>query len=380
MPPVSRLEEQTHTRRCSKLRRILSECLVEILQRYLESKQKLQPLVEHSDLVKYHDIYDFSPEEIQEAESTLTDVVMDDKTSLRSLRMLFTKLHAVRKSMLCCLLALSAGGGDADIAKWTTAVEHMQRLATATGTCLQRLSDILNEKDCKSQETTCEGTALKFTGDILSPSPRAKLSPGRDRHRAQLRRLNSLSQGIRGIHAKMHLVREASESCLEGPTEELNFSSTLVTQYESIGSDLKGLLQEWEAGKSVLLANLEKPDRMSRPPSILKSPASPTSSIGGSTAVDGSPADALRALNGDAQDLLSPDRHLDDEEIFEAIALPRKRNSMTRDERIARMKEDRVRQAAARERTDASTSVLRELETVIKFRPRGNAGARITSI
>ena len=176
------------------------------------------------------------------------------------------------------------------------------------------------------------------------------------------------------------MIREASESSLEKPGEDFDFSSTLVSQYESVGSDLKGLLQEWEAGKSALLANLEKPDRTSRPPSLLRSPVSPTPSIGGSTAVGGSPADALRALNGEIQDSLSPDRHLDDEEIFEAISLPRKRFSMTRDERIARMKEDRAKQAAAREKADASTSMLRELETVIKLRPRGKTGARITSI
>ncbi|KAL1953614.1 hypothetical protein VTO42DRAFT_2532 [Malbranchea cinnamomea] len=367
MPPVSRMEEQNQTRRCSKLRRILSECLIEMLQRYLEAKQKVQSLVAHADLVKYYDIYDISPEELQSAEFALTEVLLNDKTSLRSLRLLFTKLYAVRKSVLCCLLALPADGGDVDITKWTIAVEEMQRLATASGACLQRLSDILNEQD----------------RDVLSPSPRAKPSPSRDRHRAQLRRLSSLSQGIRGLQAKMHLIREASDACVEGSDEDADLSSTLLSQYESIGADLRSLLQEWEAGKSALLANLEKPDRtdrISRPSSILRSPASPTSSIGGSTAVDGSPAAALRALNGETQLSLSPDRDLDDEEIFEAVALPRKRYSMTRDERIARMKEDRARQAAARERAEANTNMLRELETVIKLRPRGKTGARITSI
>lgn len=149
MPPVSRMEEQTQNRRCLKLRRVLSQCLIDMLQQYLDAKQKLRGLVDNSDLVKYYDIYDFSPEELQEAESALNDTVMDDKTSLRSLRMLFTRLYAVRKSTLCCLLALSADGGNADLVRWTTAVEEMQRLGAATGSCLQRLSDILNEQDRK---------------------------------------------------------------------------------------------------------------------------------------------------------------------------------------------------------------------------------------
>jgi hypothetical protein len=340
--------------------------------------------------VKYHDVYDLSPEELQEVESTLDDLAAEDKTSLRSLRMLFTRLYLARKSTLCCLLALPADGGDADITRWSLAVDEMQKLAMTTGICLQRLTDILNEQDRKSRrksllfEWFTGGLLTLFVlGDSIPRSPVTKLGFGRDRHRSQLRRLNSLSQGIRGLHAKIHLIREESDACIERSADEIDLSQTLISQYESIGADLRGLLQEWEAGKSALMANLERPERPSRPPSIfLRSPASPTSSIGGSTAVDGSPAAALRALNGETQSslLLGPDDHLDDDEVFEAIALPRKRNSMTREERIARMKEDRARQSVVREKADASTNMLKELETVIKLRPRGKNGSRITSI
>ena len=149
MPPVSRLEDQSHLRHCSKLRRVLSECLIEILECYLDAKQKLRPFVEEATLVKYYDIYDFSPEDIQEAESTLAELNIDDKTSLRALRALFNKLYSVRKCTLCCLLALPADGVDEDITSWTVAVEEMRRLAATSGTCLQRLTGILNEQDRK---------------------------------------------------------------------------------------------------------------------------------------------------------------------------------------------------------------------------------------
>lgn len=149
MPPVSRLEDQSQLRRCSKLRHVLSECLVEMLERYLDAKRKLRPLVEEATLMKYYDIYDFSPEELEEAESALADLDMDDKTSLRSLRALFTRLYSVRKCTLCCLLALPADGADEDVTSWSVAVEEMRRLASTTGTCLQRLTDILNEQDRK---------------------------------------------------------------------------------------------------------------------------------------------------------------------------------------------------------------------------------------
>lgn len=231
----------------------------------------------------------------------------------------------------------------------------------------------------------------------LSPLPSA--STGRDTLRAQARRLNSLSQGIRALHAKMHVMREESDASLTQDASEQDVGASLMAQYESIGADIRGLLQEWEAGKLALTNSLEHPnglpssssyDRFSRSSSNdLKLPLSPTSSLGGVTAVDGSPTAALMALNGETQHLNFSSQlaeHVADaeaEEIFEAIVMPssRKRQSLTREERIARVKEDRARQAAARERADANTNMLRELETVIKHRPTlNNKPHRITSI
>lgn len=220
-------------------------------------------------------------------------------------------------------------------------------------------------------------------GDIVPPSPSPKVNhtPGRDSRRAQLRRLNSLSQGIRALHAKMHVIREESDALIDKTDDESGLGSTLITQYESIGADLRGLLQEWEAGKSALASSLEKPsDRLSRPSSVI-SPTSPTFSLGGMTAVDGSPDSALKCLNGDDQPRTNPDNDMDDAEVFEAVALPRKRNSLSREERIARMREERAKHAAAREKSDANTHMLKELETVIKLRPQARrSSARITSI
>ena len=182
----------------------------------------------------------------------------------------------------------------------------------------------------------------------------------------------------------MHILREASSANLDRP-DAGEFEASLMPQYESIGADIRGLLQEWESGKIALMSSLDKSSSAdhSRPPSVMKAPMSPTPSLGGSTAVEGSPADALRALNGENSDPSIVHTLDDEEEIFEAVALParNKRASLTREERIARVKEDRARQAAARERTDANTTMLKELEMVIKQRPRTTIAAkRVTSI
>lgn len=154
-----------------------------------------------------------------------------------------------------------------------------------------------------------------------------------------------------------------------------------MIQYESIGMDLKALMQEWENGKAALASNI---DRNERRVSSMSGILSPTTSLGGSTAVEeGNASDALKALNGDARSRSSMDFSSSDaEEVFEAVAIPRQRSTLTREERIAKMKEDRVKRDSMKDKAEANTHMLRELESVINMRPRGRTtpAGRVTSI
>ncbi|KAL4751304.1 hypothetical protein BDW72DRAFT_174134 [Aspergillus terricola var. indicus] len=368
LPPISRLEDQTQVRRCLRLRRIVSECFYSMLDYYIQAQHVLQPLTDSANLAKYYDIYDISQEDLMEIEAALADRETEDQFSLRGLRTLFGRLYLVRKSILCCLLALGADGGGSDIARWSTAIEQMRNLTMVTGQNMQRMTSVLNEEDRAAD---------------VPPSPLPTASPGKERLRAQYRKLNLLSQGIRALHAKMHVFKEMSANDLDR-TDTSELEASLLAQYESIGSDIRGLLQEWESGKSSLMNSLDKDSvaSRSRPPSGLF-PVSPTPSLGGTTAVEGSPSDALRALNGESRPVSGINYSIDDvEEVLEAVALPRnnKRASLTREERIARVKEDRAKQAAARDRMDANTHMLKELEMVIKQRPRTTHSKRVTSL
>ena len=179
----------------------------------------------------------------------------------------------------------------------------------------------------------------------------------------------------------MHLLREESDKALEETDEITEFGPHLMAQYESVGADLKMLMQEWEDGKAALAVNIDKNDRrISLSSGNLSVPWSPTLSLGGITEVEGSPMDALRALTGSSRSRSSTSTSSSGEEVFEAIALPRHRSTLTREERIAKMKEDRVRQSTVKSKADASTHMLKELETVIKLRPRGRTTGRLTSV
>ncbi len=218
----------------------------------------------------------------------------------------------------------------------------------------------------------------------VPPTPKAPLTPGRESVRSQMRKLSSLSQGIRGLQAKMHLLREESDKALEQSEEISEFGSNLMVQYDSIGADLKDLMQEWEEGRAALAMNITKNvKRISSSFGGSLMPPSPTLSLGGLTAVGGSPTNAMTALHGHSRSnrsLSSDTTSSSGEEVFEAVALPRQRSTLTREERLAKMKEDRVRQAIDKEKVNASTHMLRELETVIKLRPRGRTTGRMTSI
>lgn len=147
MPLVSRLEDQTQTPRCHQLRQAISACLFSLLERYIQAQYILQPLTDSINLEKYYDIYDISQEELADAESGLADRA-NDQNSLRALRTLFRRLYSVRKSILCCLLALSTDGGS-NIGRWSIAVEEMRNLGTTTGVYTTKIADILNEEDRK---------------------------------------------------------------------------------------------------------------------------------------------------------------------------------------------------------------------------------------
>ena len=181
----------------------------------------------------------------------------------------------------------------------------------------------------------------------------------------------------------MRLLRDESNIALDHSDEVLGSGTNILAQYDSIGADLKGLMQEWEEGRAALALSLDKKEHMRSLSSASNMiPASPTLSLGGTTAVGGgSPPEALQALNGISKSRSrSSTTSSSGEEVFEAVALPRQRSTLTREERIAKMQEERMRQAIVKDKANANTHMLKELETVIRLRPRGRTTGRLTSI
>ncbi|MCJ1243022.1 hypothetical protein MMC30_000218 [Trapelia coarctata] len=368
LPPISRLEDQSQTRRCARLRRSLKTSIASILLPYAEAHKLLKPLATEVDLEKYHDIYEITQSDIQEIEELAIGNLHEpeDPETLKSLKISLQRLQIARKLFLCSLLALDADGSKPDFPRWVQATSTMQHLSSISATAASNLEKILSEGDRFSRPHT----------------PKPPLTPGRERVRAQMRKVSTLSHGIRALQAKMHILREESDRALDTSADVAELGSNLLVQYDAIGADLKLLIQEWEEGRAALAVNIDRNERrisLSSAGMQLSRSATPNS-LGGVTAVGGgSPTDALKALNGDKENVhgLSSGS---DEEVFEAIALPRQRSTLTREERLQKMKEERVRAAIRKEEKDASGNMLKELETVIKLRPRGRTTGRMVSV
>ncbi|KAF2836393.1 hypothetical protein M501DRAFT_987554 [Patellaria atrata CBS 101060] len=371
LPPVSRIEEKSQSRRCVRLRKSLKNTYASAIPILDESSVALRSLVMENSLEKYMDVYDINHQDLQEASLGFTDSEFEDQESLKALRVYHYRLSTLRRLFLCSLLALDADGGKPDFARWRTAVDIMSGVTEVAGNCAKQINHILREEE-------------QFS--LPSPYHKAPLTPGRERLRNQVRKLSSLSQGIRGLQAKMQILREESTKSIEESEDVTEFGSSLMAQYDSIGSDLKNLIQAWESGRASLALNIDRHERrVSQASSGLRSPVS---SLGGLTVVEeGSPSDALRALNGENKPPSNPSSisgaEASEEEVFEAIAIPRKRATLSREERMAKIQQENVRQATIREQREASTNMLRELESVINLRPKvpgRTPNARVTSI
>ncbi|KAI4255698.1 MAG: hypothetical protein LQ352_002447 [Teloschistes flavicans] len=384
LPPITRIEEQGQIRRCESLRRSLQGILASLPSLYCEAFEEMKGLAVATDLEKYYDMYEISRTDMLEIESLKdAESLHSGEETLLSFKIGLQKLHLARKLFLCSILALSADGGRTDVAKWASATKTMNALSNETSKATQALGEVLEAEIAQQGHLqSIDGTATITPAEMSVPAtPKCPLTPGRERLRRQTRKLSSLSQGIRGLQASIHILREDVE---RSAGNSVHSSALMIPRYDSVGAEIKELLDEWQEGQAAF-ANTVSPasNRLSLPAVSKTTPSSPTISLGGLTAVDGSPPDAFRVLTGDGQyhqAASSTATSSAGEEIFEAVALPRQQSTLSREERVAKTKEDRIRQAMTKTQAQASTHMLKELETVIKMRPRGRTTGRITSV
>ncbi|KAK5086601.1 hypothetical protein LTR05_003769 [Lithohypha guttulata] len=371
LPPISRLEDRKAIRRCQKLRTELAETLNLLITLYVESHNILQSFVVPQDLQRYHDIYEISLAEYSDAIRVANESSQEASTLLKELRFA-SRLHAVaRKVFLCDLLALRTTHGWHRVRQWRSVQMILREIEAETFCRQQSLESHVHEEEFG---VTADLQQRRNLSESMSASPMFQ-SPRSKQFKLQMRRFEDVAQGVRALNAKIHVFNEELSGLESANTDEAVLASALTKHYEALGTDIRALQTDWDRGKSSLLLNISTDYRL-RPGSLSpRTPVSPSPGQGGFTIVDaGTPADALRHLNGDDRSSRSSDATLYDEEVFEAISkpTPRKRMSMagmTRDEKIAKLNEERRKRATIQEQSDTTTNMLRELQIVLKHRP-----------
>jgi hypothetical protein len=317
----------------------------------------LKDLVNTDNFERQIEIHEVAEPDIQEAFSGATISEIEDQESLRALRTMHLRFSVLRRVFLCFLLSLEANGNGKDIHPWKAALEAMESLAKTTGDRAEQINDMLREDEMHNP---------------VQSTPTHRSSPEKERYRQQLRKTNELASELRTMQTKLLILRDDVSRLLEGPGNATSIPALFAAQTESIAQDLKALNQTYDSWKTAILPPSDRADRrISWTSSGLRSPIS----LGGLTVVDelgisGGPSDALRALSGESSGSGgSPVASLvSDEEVFEAIAVPRVRRAMTREEKIFKLQEEETKRAAAREQRMSSSNMMRELESVITAR------------
>ncbi|KAK6367381.1 uncharacterized protein PV06_06671 [Exophiala oligosperma] len=378
MPPISRLEDHNATSRCRELRAILGTALTGSISQSVDAHNFIQPFIRELDLKSYHDIYEVSMQDYTDAVIFANNISREAQDSLKELRFLF-RLHLMaRKVFLCDLLALHTGSTWYNIRQWRRILQLLQEseAGISRGAHVVRAALVREEFGDGSHTRTGEESASNETGlEIMTPQKRHTM--------AQMRRFDAVVNSIRSLNAKVHLLKEEMQRS-SATEDDSTFSMAITRSYESLGAEIRSTLSQWEKGRNTMFLNMDADleRRSSRASSDIRSPGSPSpSSLGGLTIVDGGPAEAFRLLSGDERG--SSDGGLD-EEVFEAVAMPRKRMSwtpMSREEKLSKLQQDRKKRATMQEHADNTTNMLRELQMVIKHRPNmARPETRVTSI
>ena len=377
LPPVSRLEDVQVPASCRELRATLGHALTSSIIHSVQAHNEVQAFVRATDLRRYHDIYEVSMQDYADAVAIVNDAPLDTQKSLKGLRFLMRLHQFARKVLLCDLLALRSGSTWHNIHQWRLISQSLQELDVA----LTQLSQQLHRAVVDQEYGESSERIGREDIDTDREQHPAAITPQKRHTSAQMRRYDAVANLVRSLNAKVHLLRE--EIISMGTTDDPSLSVTITGHYDQLGSEIRHCIVEWEKGRNTMFLNVgtESDHRLSRSSSGMRSPASPSpSSLGGFTIVDGGPAEALKLLGGDER---SPACGTGvDEEVFEAVALPHKRMSwapMSREEKLDKLQKDRRKRQTMQEQADNTTSMLRELQMVIKHRPLARSDTRVTS-
>lgn len=236
MPPIARIEANAKQRRCIRLRAALVSALNLIHTAIGRACSCLDILTDLRDYNKLSDVYNIIINDEDDVSS-----LCDEADSIGYLKALFHQMHARRRKVLCCLLAVHANGRSKDIRVWKVVVEQLETISDLMSSLAKQLEDTFTD-DAHLLNPNQMTPAFSDEGPIRDA----------DKRRCQARGINNLSQTLRRTQAKMYILREESSRILQQPEIGTHARDELLEHYDSLGADLHALLADWEDGRQML--------------------------------------------------------------------------------------------------------------------------------
>jgi hypothetical protein len=366
-------------RRCNRSRRVLCDAYKSLIPNIIQACQELQDWVKLENYEMHLELHEVSEPDIIEALSGATVLEIEDQESLRALRAMHLRFSILRRVYLCRLLSLDANGSQKEKKPWRIALQGMNMLIVSTGKYAEKLGPLLEDID------------LHNAPSALSPTLRS--SPEREKCKKQLAKMAELANDLRTMQTKLFICRDdvsrliESNASTSNSTVSTQIQSLLNTTVDTIGHDIKSLSSTYEGVRAAIVPHPQMESRRISWNSLYSTTSplirSPTNPFGHLSVVSegGKPLDALRALSGDSS--ASGGSPIagsigSDEEVFEAIGLPRVRRAPRDPNMMEEMN-------ARKERAAQGSHVVRELESVIEGRRKmkrmstGRIGMAVTS-
>lgn len=351
LPPVSRMSQANMgPRETVFIKRSLMHSIAMATAAYTRCSDVLREFCAPQNLAKIEDVYSALDEE--------GDLLPDDgddsefELSLTGLKLAFHRMHSMRRHAFCALLAMEVGRGES----------HTLRVAS---THLQAASRLVDELGDELERCVERHISL---ADALPARVLASPRPGSLASRSYALGFMNMTSTLRRTQAKLLMLRSQALK-LEG--EGL---SGLAGQYNSLGADIRALLDDWEQGRALFRDHGSSPavtpftvSACAFSPSLASSmpTLSQDTSNDDDRRSDGSPSRGSGV--GDWGNPLTPQRQQQKQFVFETFGqLPRPGHTvLSRQERIELMRREREDAAKRALESRSRGSMVSELKDVL---------------
>lgn len=374
-PPLGRIEaaQETSVLKNQRIRIDLVKYLRSVIPAYSDTAEAIRQFA-HADTVggmdQVKNSVDSNAELLKEVVECM-QLPVEEAQKILHLRQIYELVQQARRSFLTGVMSINPKLNSSDLLTFTAMLEGIRKCNAVTqAACYQVKSMLLTDQM------------------YAATSPKSPSSPSNRHWRQQVQKVKALTNGVRSLQAKMGIMVEDANLTLNNGNEDISLlGPKFMDQYESIGKELKDLMEAWETGKASLQMSVDKDRnsrRMSRMSDILLSPRT-LESLSTLSKQSGGPEEALDKLNGTSPHDSSPTspqspQFPQEPEMFEAIATQfRPRSQLTREERIQKMREERAAKTETQQKTLQNGWVIGELKNVLESR-RAERDKRVQSM